>query len=234
MPAVPEAVTDAFSRSEALLGADAMARLRAAHVLLVGVGGVGSWCAEALVRTGLGAITLVDDDCVAVSNLNRQCPATVATVGRAKVEAMAERLRTVSPAVAVTPLARRFPFADLNWSRYACVVDAIDSVADKAELILSATAAGVPLVSSMGAALRLDPTRVRVTRFEKVAGDGLARALRQRFRRLGRFPSARFDCVWSDEPPAACAERGSVMPVTAAFGLALASRALAHTSCVKF
>jgi len=221
-------VNEALSRSEALLGAEAMARLKSAHVLLVGVGGVGSWCAEALVRSGLGAITLVDDDAVVASNLNRQCPATVATLGCAKVEAMAERLRAIAPDVAVTTVRARYPseatcfaFTQFDW-----VVDAIDSVQAKAELVRTVTAAGVPLVSSMGAALRLDPTRVRVTRFEKVTGDALARALRQRFRREGRFPERKFDCVWSDEPPRPCAGRGSLMTVTAAFGLALAARVL--------
>ena len=99
----------------------------------------------------------------------------------------------------------------------------------KAELILSATEAGVPIVSSMGAALRLDPTRVVVKRFDKVEGDGLARALRQRFKKLGRFPKAKFSCVCSDEPPAEQSDKsvkGSLMPVTCAFGMALAAEAL--------
>ena len=124
------------------------------------------------------------------------------------------------------------------------IVDAIDSVDCKAELILGATEAGVSLVSSMGAALRLDPTKVKVTRFEKVEGDGLARALRQRFRKLGRFPKGRFSCVWSTEPSMECGPRclfctsgqetaspflvgkGSIMPVTATFGMCLASEAI--------
>jgi len=205
-----------------------MARLKAAHVLVVGVGGVGSWCAEALVRSGLGAITLVDDDVVAESNLNRQCPATVAALGRAKVEAMRERLLAIVPAAVVTAVRARYPVAasDFDLGRYDFAVDAIDSVKSKAELVLAASEAGVPLVSSMGAALRLDPTRVRVTRFEKVEGDGLARALRRRFKELGRFPMHKFDCVWSDEPPLSRPERGSLMTVTAAFGMALASRVL--------
>lgn len=218
-----------FSRSEALLGAAAMARLKAAHVLVVGVGGVGSWCAESLVRTGLGRITLVDDDTVAESNLNRQCTALAATVGRTKVEAMAERLRAINPNCEAEARFERFERFEKfeRFGRLDCVVDAIDSVACKAELILAATAAGVPLVSSMGAALRLDPTQVRVTRFEKVEGDGLARALRQRFKQLNRFPG-RFTAVWSAERPVAAAdgEKGSLMTVTATFGMNLAAEAL--------
>ena len=220
-----------FERSEALLSAETTARLKAAHVLVVGVGGVGGWCAEALVRTGLGRITLVDDDTVASSNVNRQCPATAANVGRSKVEAMRERLLAVNPECDVTACAERFTAENAGrWfasPSFSAVVDAIDSVDCKAELVLAATAAGVPLVSSMGAALRLDPTRVTVSRFEKVEGDGLARALRQRFKRLGRFPAAKFTCVWSQEPPVGAREtKGSWMPVTATFGMCLASEAV--------
>ena len=226
-----------FARSEALLGGEAMVRLKAARVLVVGVGGVGSWCAEALVRTGLGHITLVDDDVVAESNVNRQCPATAATVGQPKVEAMAERLRAINPGCDITARNSRFSSAASisNWTNFDLIVDAIDSIDCKAELILGATEAGVSLVSSMGAALRLDPTKVKVTRFEKVEGDGLARALRQRFKKLGRFPKGKFSCVWSGETPvtvprsggaAGTVVKGSVMPVTAVFGMCLASEAI--------
>ena len=222
-----------------------MARLKAARVLVVGVGGVGSWCAEALVRTGVGQITLMDDDVVAESNVNRQCPATAATVGRPKVEAMAERLRAINPDCEIAALKERFTSTvNLNLQpQPSLVVDAIDSVDCKAELILGATEAGVPIVSSMGAALRLDPTKVKVTRFEKVEGDGLARALRQRFRKLGRFPKGRFSCVWSSESPVGRSVpdrrgaqgtarptigegKGSLMQVTAVFGMCLASEAI--------
>jgi len=252
----------AFSRTEALLGAEAMGRLASAHVLVVGVGGVGSWCAEALVRTGLGHITLVDDDEVAASNLNRQCPATTATLGRPKVEAMRERLLAINPACVIQAVNARYPGSNSNnqttqtIKQFSFVVDAIDSVDCKAELILGATEAGVPLVSSMGAALRTDPTKVRVTRFEKVEGDGLAKALRQRFKKLQRFPAAKFNCVWSGEvvrgagflqaarthhcshrfatpsavdmlpPCASLSSKGSLMTVTATFGMCLASEAI--------
>ena len=222
-----------------------MARLKAARVFVVGVGGVGSWCAEALVRTGVGQITIMDDDVVAESNVNRQCPATAATVGRPKVEAMAERLRAINPDCEIAALKERFTSTvNLNLQpQPSLVVDAIDSVDCKAELILGATEAGVPIVSSMGAALRLDPTKVKVTRFEKVEGDGLARALRQRFKKLGRFPKGKFSCVWSSESPVGRSVpdrrgaqgtarptigegKGSLMPVTATFGMCLASETI--------
>ena len=225
-----------FSRSEALLGSEAMARLKSARVLVIGVGGVGSWCAEALVRTGVGKIALVDDDVVAESNVNRQCPATAETIGRAKVEAMADRLRAISPECEVEAITARYPSSLVSGLRScSLVVDAIDSIDCKAELILAATKAGVPLVSSMGAALRTDPTKVKVTRFEKVEGDGLARALRQRFKKLSRFPETKFPCVWSSERPilntetqrrGVKGEKGSLMQVTAVFGMCLASEAI--------
>ena len=226
-----------FSRSAALLGADAMARLGAAHVLVVGVGGVGGWCAEALARTGLGRITLVDDDAVAPSNVNRQCPATAETIGRPKVEAMAERLKAINPGCEVVAVNARYPSSSVSSLKsFDLVVDAIDSVDCKAELILGATEAGVPIVSSMGAALRFDPTKVEVTRFEKVEGDGLARALRRRFRKLNRFPKGRLSCVWSGEvplkpqnlknPKPQTPVKGSLMQVTAVFGMCLASETI--------
>ncbi len=211
-----------------------MARLEKARVVVVGVGGVGSWCAEALVRTGVGHVTLVDDDAVVPSNVNRQCPATSRTMGCAKVEAMRERLLEIRPDCEVAAVKARYEgggdvLRSPDGTAVDLVVDAIDSVDCKAELILSATGAGVPIVSSMGAALRTDPTRVAVRRFDKVEGDGLARALRQRFKRLARHPQSKFSCVCSDEPPRKAEDRavkGSLMPVTCAFGMALAAEAL--------
>ena len=151
---------------------------------------------------------------------------------------MAERLKAINPGCEVEARNSRFSSATSIsiLSRFDLIVDAIDSVDCKAELILGATEAGVPLVSSMGAALRLDPTKVRVTRFEKVEGDGLARALRQRFKKLDRFPAAKFSCVWSTEQVhenqtlkhsnTQTIFKGSVMPVTATFGMCLASEAI--------
>ena len=141
---------------------------------------------------------------------------------------MRERILAVNPACEVEARCERYAGGG-DFSRYSAAADAIDSVGAKAELILAATAAGVPFVSSMGAALRMDPTAVRVTRFEKVDGDGLARALRRRFREMGRFPFARFGCVWSREAPAAesaAGARGSLMTVTATFGMCLAAECI--------
>ena len=217
-----------LSRSADVLGEDAMARLAALRVAVFGVGGVGSVCAEALVRTGVRNITIVDDDVVAPSNLNRQIQSSRDTIGMPKVEALRARLASIAPDAGIVAIRARYSGASPDarvpaLATFDVVVDAIDSVADKAALLREAVGAGVRVYSSMGAALRRDPTRVRVSRFEKVAGDGLARALRQRFKKDGGPPIAGFLCVHSDEPPLDLPRRGSVMPVTATFGLTLAS-----------
>ena len=216
---------DFFQRTKLLLGAAAMNALAQARVLLVGTGGVGSWCAEALVRTGVGHLALVDADRVCPSNVNRQLMATSRTLGEPKVEALARRLGEINPAAAVTTVMGVYSAdtaATFKLEEYDYVIDAIDSVADKAHLIRHALSiSSVTLFSSMGAARKIDPFRIRTSEFWKVQGDGLARALRTRFRKSGEFPARKFTCVWSDEPPRA--DAGTVMHVTAAFGLALAS-----------
>ena len=213
-----------FERSEALLGKSAMDRLAWIRVAVFGVGGVGGICAEALVRTGVKHIEIVDCDTVAASNVNRQIQATMDVVGRPKAEVLRERLLSISPSACVTARSERFTpgCGRFDFGSYDVVVDAIDSVADKAALLREALAAGAEVYSSMGAALRTDPTKIRVSRFSKVAGDGLARALRQRFRKEGA-PVSDFLCVHSEEPARGIEVRGSVMQVTASFGLALAS-----------
>lgn len=219
-----------FSRAELLLGPEAMERLGRTRVILFGVGGVGSWCAEALVRSGVGTLTLVDMDSVAPSNINRQLPATSLTVGEPKVEAMRRRLLEINPEARITALVRRFTAdnaADFNLADYDFVIDAIDSVADKAELILRATACGAAttLFSSMGAARKLDPLRVQVKEFWQVKGCPLAAALRSRFKRMERFPRRKFKAVFSDEVLPAPSEgpNGSMVHITAVWGMALAS-----------
>lgn len=221
-----------FSRAELALGSDTMERLARTRVILFGVGGVGSWCAEALVRTGIGHITIVDPDRVVESNINRQLPATTATVGRLKVEAMAEHLRLINPECEVVARAERYcadTAPDFPLQEYDYVVDAIDSVADKALLIVNATSApGVKLLSSMGAARKWDPLRVREGEFWSVKGCPLAAALRSRFKRTGQFPRRKFKCVYSDEirpnqGGVPGGPNGSLMQITAIWGLLLAS-----------
>ena len=208
-----------------------MTRLKEIRVIIFGVGGVGSWCAEALVRTGLRHLTIVDSDCVADSNCNRQLMATVKTLGRLKVEALADRFAEINPEAEVTALSLRYTAEkaeQFHLKDYDYVVDCIDSVRDKADLILRATGnSGTTLFCSMGAALRTDPTLVRAAEFRNVKGDALARALRNRFKKEGRFPSRKFRCVYSEEQAAHNLfegdGNGSLMTVTATFGLTLAS-----------
>jgi len=236
------AVQEFFRRTELLLGADAVAAFARTRVAVFGVGGVGGWCAEALVRSGIGRLTIVDDDMVAPSNLNRQLPATSRTIGRAKVEVLRERFLEINPDLSIDAICTRYTpetSATFDLAACDCVVDAIDSVACKAHLLRTAAAVeSIALFSSMGAAGRVDPSRIRATPFGEVRGDGLARALRQRFKRDGARPARDFTCVWSEEPAHSNGERrpedgvanGSFMPVTAAFGLRLAALVLASAA----
>ena len=186
-----------------MLGTRTLDALASAKVALVGLGGVGSWCAESLVRTGVGELLLVDSDRVAVTNVNRQLMATTKTEGQVKVEVLAARLREINPDVKLTVRAEAYGeanAADFGLERYDYVIDAIDSLSCKAALIRHALSLpSVTLFASMGAALKMDPTRVRVTEFWRVEGCPLARALRHRFKRLKRRPARKFLCVYSDE-----------------------------------
>jgi len=191
-----------FRRTELLLGNDAVERFGRRRVIIFGVGGVGSWCAESLVRSGVKRLTIVDSDRVCITNINRQLMATTKTVGHVKVEALRERLLSINPTAEIQALQQIFTeetAESFHIEQYDYVIDAIDSLKDKALLILMATAAGVKLFSSMGAALKLDPTRIQVAEFWRVTGDPLARALRKRFKRDGRYPRRKFLCVFSDE-----------------------------------
>lgn len=216
-----------FQRAEQLLGTDAMKRIGAQRVIIFGVGGVGSWCAEALVRTGVRHLTLVDFDRVDVTNINRQLMATQQTIGQVKVDALRERLLTINPEAEITALCKLFDeqsAADFALDNYDFIIDAIDSLKDKALLIEMACQTKAKFFSSMGAALKLDPTRVQVAEFWKVKGDPLARALRNRFKKQQRFPKRKFKCVFSDEPAQQVGEvKGSLVQITAVFGMTLAS-----------
>lgn len=225
---------DFFARSEALLGPEGMQTLKQKRVIIFGVGGVGSLCAEALIRTGLLYLTIVDDDTVQPSNINRQLPATQATLGRAKTEALKERLLSINPEAEIIALQKRYeptpslpegkePF-DFHLEDYDYIIDAIDDVAAKTDLIIRASRVrGAKVFSSMGAALRFDPTQVRVAEFWDVKGDALARSVRERMKRLGLKPYKKIRCVYSLEQAQRCESRGSLMQVTAVFGLTLAS-----------
>ncbi len=237
-----------FARVSRLIGEEALAAIRSRRVLLLGLGGVGSWCAESLVRSGIEHITLVDADAVDVTNINRQLPATTSTVGRPKVVVMRERLLDINPEAEIE--ARQMFYDEttqhlFDLEQFDYVIDAIDSLSAKALLILNATAARRPRIySSMGAALKIDPSRVAVAEFWKVKGCPLARALRQKFKRSGQMPRRKFQCVYSDEllqnlgpSDETCDYKaqinGALCHITAIFGLTLASLPLRHTLSAK-
>ena len=232
-----------FGRTELVAGEEMMAKMAASRVLVFGVGGVGSWCVEALARTGFGHITIVDSDEVAVSNINRQLPATTATVGLPKVEVIRQRILDINPDADVLALQRRYTHDDaasFAIETYDYVIDAIDSLDDKADLILRctdpATAPRSGFFSSMGAARKLDLSKIATAEFWKVEGCPLARALRTRFRCSGVFPKRKFKCVYSPETLPHRAEgprgvNGTFAHATAMFGLTLAS--LVVSDCYK-
>ena len=217
---------DFFARSAALLGEKTMEALRSKRVIIFGVGGVGSYAAESLIRTGLTHLTIVDGDTVQPSNLNRQLPATRATLGMPKVEALKARLLEINPEAEIEAINAFYhePSAfSLQLSDFDYIIDAIDDVAAKTDLILYATRARVKIFSSMGAALRFDPTQVTTGELMSIKGDALAKAVRARMKKLDRYPSKKVRCVYSVEQAQRCETRGSLMQVTAVFGLTLAS-----------
>ena len=217
---------DIFQRSELLLGSEAMERIAEKRVIVFGVGGVGSWCAESLVRSGIKHLTIVDSDSVCASNINRQLMATTQTIGQVKVDVLRERLLSINPAAEITALHQFFTAetADsFNLESYDYIIDAIDTLKDKTLLILMACNTEAKFFSSMGAALKLDPTRIKIAEFWKVQGDPLARVIRKRFKREGQYPARKFQCVYSDELVEAQGEgKGSLVHITAIFGHMLA------------
>ncbi len=219
--------TPELARTVALLGAEEMARLQALHVLIVGIGAVGGVCAEALARSGIGRLTLVDGDCFERTNLNRQPFASLDALGLAKVDATCRALanraphcRAVGEALRVTPMN-----AEALLARIAphAVVDACDDVPAKVALLVAASRSGRPAWSAMGAARKLDPSALRVSDLSKTQVCPLARSVRHALRQHGITSGVR--CVWSAEParPMADGVLGSWMPVTATAGLLLAA-----------
>lgn len=247
-----ELTNDIFKRVELLLGAEALKDIQQKRVIIFGVGGVGSWCAESLVRTGIVYLTLVDFDNVCVTNVNRQLMATTKTVGQSKVDILKDRLLEINPEAKISirkEIYSKENSDSFDLDSYDYIIDAIDSLENKAHLIQTATKTNATLFSSMGAALKLDPTRVKVADFWKVQGCPLGAALRRKLRKEGK-PQKKFLAVYSDEllenkgkdiltqivgqeiDNSGMADstlgkkglpNGTVIFVTASFGLALAS-----------
>lgn len=190
-----------FARSELLLGKENMEKLRCSRVAVFGVGGVGGFAAEALARTGVGALELFDMDTVSITNINRQIIATLDTVGKYKTDVMKERIALINPDAEV--VSHRCFFlpensAKFDFSKYDYVVDAVDTVTAKIELVMKCRESGVPIISSMGAGNKLDPTRFEVEDIYKTSVCPLARVMRTELRKRG---VKKLKVVYSKEPP---------------------------------
>ena len=188
-------------RTAMLLGEAAIERLHKAHVAVFGIGGVGSYVAEALARAGIGTLTLVDDDVVSESNLNRQLVALRSTIGMPKTEVMAARIREINPDCQINLLTRRYMPQDRDvffTAAYDYIADAIDSVACKTDLIVSAMERQIPIISSMGTGNKLDPSKFVITDLAKTSGCPLARVMRRELKQRG---IAHHTVLYSTEPP---------------------------------
>lgn len=235
---------DWTTRTALLLGTEGMRRLAASHVLVVGLGGVGAYAAEEIARAGVGRMTLVDADVVSLSNLNRQLPALHSTLGKPKAEVMAARLRDINPDLEIEVrncfVRDEETEALLDAAHYDFVVDAIDTLSPKTFLIYHALQRHLPIVSSMGAGAKVDPSRIRIADISKTTDCALARAVRKRLRGMGIRSG--LPVVFSTEPanPQAILEvedeackrttTGTVSYMPALFGCYLASYVIRHLS----
>lgn len=187
-----------FERTEMLLGCGAVEKLRNSHVAVFGAGGVGGHAIEALVRSGLGEITVIDMDTVSVTNINRQAFATMKTVGMAKVDAAEERIHEINPDCVVHKLCQFYlPEMEFDFTKYDYVIDAIDTVAGKIAIAENCSAAGTPVISAMGAGNKIDPTKFVVTDIYKTSVCPLAAVMRRELRKRG---VPKLKVVYSTEP----------------------------------
>lgn len=239
-----------FSRTELLIGTEGLERLKGAHVALFGLGGVGSYAAEALCRSGVGTITIVDFDYICLTNLNRQLHATTDTVGKAKSEVMAQRMRSINPAAEI--IAHKVFYNAENSPqlldrRYDYVLDAIDHITAKLHLLATCRELGIPVIASMGAAGKLDPAKIAVADISETHSCRMARAVRKLLKKRGvttgiktvySTEEARIDhtnqggcqsdciCPNKDEQQFSCEHRriilGSIAHIPAIFGLTMA------------
>ena len=195
---------DPYSRTRFLLGDEAMQKLKNTHVAIFGLGGVGGYVAEALARSGVGMLTLVDHDTISLTNINRQILATRDTVGMDKVEVAANRVKAIDPDITVYPRKTFYlpeTAEEFNFAEYDYVVDAIDTVTGKLMLAQAAQAAGTPIICSMGTGNKLDPTAFRVGDISQTSVCPLARIIRKESKKRG---IKKLKVVWSTEDPIPC------------------------------
>ena len=193
---------DIFNRTKRLVGDKILESIFQKRVILFGVGGVGSWCAESLVRSGIQNLTIVDSDSVSITNVNRQLMATTKTVGQVKVDVLKNRLLEINPNANIVAIQDIYEAANtekFQLDTFNYIIDAIDSLENKMQLLWHATRTEATVFSSMGAALKMDPTRIKVAEFWKVAGCPLARALRDKLKRKKMEFAKKVQCVYSDE-----------------------------------
>ena len=190
-----------FARTELLVGSAAMQQIATKKIILFGVGDVGSWCAEGLIRSGIMNLTIVDSDRVALANINRQLPATTKTIGELKVDVLKNRLQEINPNAFITAIPEIYDSessGSFHLEEYDYIIDAIDSLSNKAHLLVTASKTNAVTISSMGAGLKLDPQKIRVTEFWKVRGCKLAAALREKMKK-GEKTAKPILCVYSEE-----------------------------------
>lgn len=211
-------------------------KLADSRVIVFGVGGVGSWCAEGLVRNGVKHLTIVDADTVSVTNVNRQLMATTATIGKIKVDVLRDRLLEISPDAEILPIHDVYTDeknAEYNLDDYDYIIDCIDSLKDKIALLLNASNTKAKVFSSMGAALKIDPTQIKVAEYWKVRGCPLGAMMRKKMKRAKQKPAQPIMCVYSEElrgnkgvSDETCSYKaqinGSLVHITAIFGFTLA------------
>lgn len=224
---------DAFSRMEGLLGRDGITKLSKASVLLFGIGGVGSFTAEALARAGVGSITLVDSQDIQLTNINRQIHAMHDTVGMAKTDAMKDRLLRINPEIKVTTYKIFYGPDDdtISMSGYNYVIDAVDTVSAKIAIIENAKKAAVPVISCMGAGNKLDPTMFKVADISQTSVDPLAKAMRKELKKRGIVS---VKVVFSEELPAVKnVPPSSVSFVPSVAGLIMAGEVIKYISGIN-
>ena len=226
-----------YIRTQWLIGEDAVENLKRSSVLLFGIGGVGSYTAEALARSGVGKITIVDCDTVSITNINRQIPALTSTVGKNKTDVMAERMRDIAPDAeieTVNVFVSPETIDRFDFSKYDFVIDAVDNVAAKLLIIKGCDAVGTPVISCMGTGNKLDPSRFKITDISKTQTCPLARVMRRELKKAG---VSKCLALWSDEEPVKLQEGerlpGSISFVPATAGLRIAGEVILSLAKVK-
>ena len=226
-----------YTRTQWLLGEEGVEKLKNSSVLLFGVGGVGSYAAEALARAGIGKITIVDCDTVSITNINRQIPALSSTVGRSKTEVMSERMQDIAPDAvieAVNVFVAPDTIDEFDFSKYDFVIDAVDNVTAKLLIIKGCDVSGTPVISCMGTGNKLDPSRFQITDISKTQTCPLARVMRRELKKAG---VAKCLALWSDEEPVKVQEGerlpGSISFVPATAGLRIAGEVILRLAKIK-